>query len=420
MFNSNPFSEYRAAQQKVQEKKAFDAESIDGSTVTDVDASIQEQKFVIPEEIPANERTAFHGAAAAAAKSGKKSFNFGGKSHPVTMAKDTAHKIADDTQKEMSSKEKMKKGLYNDTQKEGMYKDMDTEKSEQNPRSDDKVKSDMKKRRKKEDKTEVEMNPKMAMGKKDSSMEQKESTIREKLLAVLSENDRAKHYKGATKPETMDDKLSGQGAKDMMNQPKEVEDVKKALDKTTAAGKTGPTAKPRSGGDNTRNGDQKIVQGGTPVNKLTKTMEAYASMYEEKQQRWSGYKNIKHAETNDYNYETHGGVHHERFPKGQQAHPKVMSAAKKIKHDDHTVDYMKLKGGHELHTHAHDEGDFVHIHHIHNGEHKGTYKYNVPHEKRDHHPGDNAIKTSLKHAPPHVVKAASQHLNNKEDDLHRD
>ena len=47
-------------------------------------------KYHIPEEIPANERTAFHGAAAAAAKSGKKKFSFGGKTHPVTMKKDTA------------------------------------------------------------------------------------------------------------------------------------------------------------------------------------------------------------------------------------------------------------------------------------------------------------------------------------------
>ena len=52
-------------------------------------------KYHIPEDIPANERTAFHGAAAAAAKAGKKSFNFGGKTHPVTMKKDTATKIAD-------------------------------------------------------------------------------------------------------------------------------------------------------------------------------------------------------------------------------------------------------------------------------------------------------------------------------------
>ena len=52
-------------------------------------------KYHIPEDIPANERTAFHGAAAAAAKDGKKSFNFGGKTHPVTMKKDLANKIAD-------------------------------------------------------------------------------------------------------------------------------------------------------------------------------------------------------------------------------------------------------------------------------------------------------------------------------------
>ena len=50
-------------------------------------------KYHIPEDIPANERTAFHGAAAAAAKAGKKNFNFGGKTHPVTMKKDTANAI---------------------------------------------------------------------------------------------------------------------------------------------------------------------------------------------------------------------------------------------------------------------------------------------------------------------------------------
>merc|ERR1711871_726583 len=70
---------------------------------------------------------------------------------------------------------------------------------------------------------DVEMNPKLEKGS-NAATEQKESlTIREKLLSVLSEGDRAKHYKGATKPETMDDKLKGQGAKDMVNQPKEVD-----------------------------------------------------------------------------------------------------------------------------------------------------------------------------------------------------
>ena len=66
-------------------------------------------KYHIPEEIPANERTAFHGAAAAAAKAGKKSFNFGGKTHPVTMKKDIAKAITSDTKKEstMTFREKL-------------------------------------------------------------------------------------------------------------------------------------------------------------------------------------------------------------------------------------------------------------------------------------------------------------------------
>ena len=137
-----------------------------------------------------------------------------------------------------------------------------------------------------------------------------------------------------------------------------------------------------------------------------------------KEKNWGGYKHIKTATTTDYNFEKHDGVHHSGFPKGEKAHPKVIAAAKKIKHDDHSIDGMKFKGGHELHTHSHDEGDFVHIHHIHNGEHKGTYKYNTPHTERDKHPGEGPIKSALKHAPPHVIKAASQHLNNKEDELH--
>ena len=64
-------------------------------------------KYHIPEDIPANERTAFHGAAAAAAKAGKKNFNFGGKTHPVTMKKDTAKAIADQKESTMSFREKL-------------------------------------------------------------------------------------------------------------------------------------------------------------------------------------------------------------------------------------------------------------------------------------------------------------------------
>ena len=235
-------------------------------------------QYVIPEEIPANERTAFHGAAAAAAKAGKKSFNFGGKTHPVTMNKDAAKAIADDNIKEYSmSRNAMKRVLApkpGNKTSEGMYKDMDAEKSEPSPRSDAKVKSDMKKRRKSE-KTDVDMNPKLDKGTKDNSMEQKESRIRTALKSII-EGDRAKHYKGATKPETMDDKLKGKGAKDMVNQPKNVDDTEeKGHQDAVKAGKTGPQAKARSGGDNISKGDKKIVQGGTPLDKI---MSAYKTM----------------------------------------------------------------------------------------------------------------------------------------------
>ena len=64
-------------------------------------------KYHIPEDIPANQRPAFHCAAAAAATAGKKSFNFGGKTHPVTMKKDTANKIADQKESTMTFREKL-------------------------------------------------------------------------------------------------------------------------------------------------------------------------------------------------------------------------------------------------------------------------------------------------------------------------
>ena len=92
--------------------------------------------------------------------------------------------------------------------------------------------------------------------KMKSNEVRKESTIREKLLAVL-EN---KQTKGATPPETMDDKLKGKGAKDMVNQPKEVDDsVTKGHDDASKAGKVTKPAKARNSGDQVRSGDQSIV-----------------------------------------------------------------------------------------------------------------------------------------------------------------
>ena len=159
--------------------------------------------YVIPEEIPANERTAFHGAAAAAAKQNKKSFEFGGKTHPVTMKKDLATKIAD--------------------QKESM-------------------------------------------------------SFREKLLS-LYENDRAKHYKGATEPEGMHDKSkSSKGAMDMLNIPKstEADGMKAAKDTAANIAKSAPGKKMRS--NDKKDGDNTIIPAATPVNDpsgKTQTMENY-------------------------------------------------------------------------------------------------------------------------------------------------
>ena len=162
-------------------------------------------KYHIPEDIPANERTAFHGAAAAAAKDGKKNFNFGGKTHPVTMNKGLANKIAD--------------------QKESM-------------------------------------------------------SFREKLLS-LYENDRAKHYKGATEPETEDDKLKGAGAKQMKadltgGDTKAADMEKQSHADASKAGRAGPGTKTRT--NDNKKGDKKAMTSATPVNdptaKIVKT-EAY-------------------------------------------------------------------------------------------------------------------------------------------------
>lgn len=73
-------------------------------------------KFEIPEDVPVKERDMFMAKAAAAHKAGKSHFTMpDGKKHPVTMKKDTAKAVNSSTN-EMSSKEKMKRGLYNATE----------------------------------------------------------------------------------------------------------------------------------------------------------------------------------------------------------------------------------------------------------------------------------------------------------------
>jgi len=231
------------------------------------------ESFVIPEEIPANERTAFHGAAAAAAKSGKKSFNFGGKTHPVTMKKDTATKIAD--QKEGT--DEAKRVVHSD-------------------KPDRLVTMKIKDPKKKSGETAT-MNPKLGNNKdsKSTEMEQKESlTIRDKLMMVL-EGDRSKHYKGAAEAETMDDKLKGAGAKkmkaDIQGNAADPDLEKKSHDDAAKAGRTGPSMKARP--NDKKDGDKKIInppedptkkgQGSSEVkesrDQLSGIKSAYAGMY---------------------------------------------------------------------------------------------------------------------------------------------
>lgn len=197
------------------------------------------ESFVIPEDIPVGERNAFMGAAAAAHKSGKKSFNFGGKTHPVTMKKDTATKISD--QKEGT--DEAKRVVHSD-------------------KPDRLVTMKIKDPKKKSGETAT-MNPKLGNNKDDkgTEMEQKESlTIRDKLMMVL-EGDRSKHYKGATEPESMDNNLKGAGAKkmkaDIQGNAADPDLEKKSHDDAAKAGRAGPSMKSRP--NDKKDGDKKIM-----------------------------------------------------------------------------------------------------------------------------------------------------------------
>ena len=229
--------------------------------------SQEKQLYVIPEEIPANERTAFHGAAAAASKAGKKSFKFNGKTHPVTMKKDTAKAITS----------------QNETSHDDSEMDPEDKKEKLKKKNGKSMKGDT-----------AEMNPKMGdENKKGAAMEQKESlSIRDKLIMVL-EGDRAKHYRGATRPETDDDKLSGAGAKkmkaDIQGNAADPDLVSKGHDDASKAGKVTKPAKKRA--TDKDQGDKKIINEPEDITKkgkmktesrngLASTINAYFSMQE--------------------------------------------------------------------------------------------------------------------------------------------
>ena len=272
-------------------------------------------KYHIPEDIPANERTAFHGAAADAAKKGKKSFNFGGKTHPVTMKKDTANKIADQkeavkyphmmydpkTGKEVTAKTPMdhakfskmgythEKPKMNEISKktaanyigkasrDAYFKGRDQGTVDaisavggSHPQQDYKKSP--------ERKAAMRMRGIDRATKRLAKSEGTEMSIREKLMS-LYEGDRAAHYKSAAAPEPMHMKsMSSKGAMDMLNTPKstEADGMKAAKDTADSIKKSAPGKKLRKTDKNT--GDLAIKPSATPVKDPSAKMQTAESV----------------------------------------------------------------------------------------------------------------------------------------------
>jgi len=140
------------------------------------------------------------------------------------------------------------------------------------------------------------MNPKLDSKGKGTEMEQKEMTIRDKLMSVLEKRD--DHYKSAAEAEPMDNNLKGAGAKKMKDDltAKEKEKITNydqlGHDDATKAGRAGPSRKMRS--NDNKSGDAKVInppadetkkgQGDPIVKEKYDTMSglkaAYASMHE--------------------------------------------------------------------------------------------------------------------------------------------
>ena len=355
----------RAAYQEVQERKLIDPRApIDGATQIDPDAAVQESKFVIPEEIPANERTAFHGAAAAAAKAGKSHFNFNGKKHPVTMKKDTANAIADEygsvsvkgtPQRKASPFRSGRPTVKAMPTAEAVDTHASADKKPENYTGKDgkiHTRNVAAKKRKKADEGDIEMNPKLDKGTKDNSMEQKESTIRQKLMAVLEGEDRKKHTPNEDKAEKMTDNRKGKGAEDMMaGADKEVAKGPDAhlnepeIDKENFKKMTSNVKKSAMRKTDNPKGDTKIVPGGTqfkdPAAMKAESTDvnagikaAYASMFESYTHEFDYAEDGKRTAKSFVDKAKKAGIkakiHSDRGPGG--GHPVVHLGHKDTKH----------------------------------------------------------------------------------------
>ena len=233
-------------------------------------------KYHIPEDIPANERTAFHGAAAAAAKAGKKNFNFGGKTHPVTMKKDTAKAIPTEAKVQEISK-KTAANYIGKASRDAYFKGRDQGTVDaisavggSHPQQDYKKSP--------ERKAAMRMRGIDRATKRLAKKEGTEMSIREKLMSLF-EGDRKAHYKGATPPEEYDEKQkSSKGAMDMLKTPRstEADGMKAAKDTADNIKKSAPGKKMRPTDKNV--GDLAIKPSATPVKDpaaKTQTMENY-------------------------------------------------------------------------------------------------------------------------------------------------
>ena len=171
----------------------------------------------------------------------------------------------DSSDKYLHKRRKAISKAMEDTNKEGYYKDLEIKKQDKAMGAKP-VPSKKKKEAKGGGKEgDVSMNPKMDSGK----TEQKESRIRSALKSVLESN-RDDHYKSATKPEMMKDKIKGKGAEDMMKDAdaeiakgpdahlNEPEIDKKNFQNMT---KNVPATKSRT--NDNKQGDKKVVPGGT-------------------------------------------------------------------------------------------------------------------------------------------------------------
>ena len=262
------------------------------------EVNMNESKILIPEEIPTAERNAYMGAAAAAHKAGKTHFTFNGKKHPVTMKKDTATAIADqkESKKPMGEEEEV---VMNPKKDKKEKKDANAEAEMAAEARVDEISKDLAGRYIKkaqistadagrdtmDDRPHIrkrginkivnrrmgtadavrKLTGKARVPATESVEESVELTRNEKapVYSKILEN-RAAHYKKATKPQEWDDAEKGnKGAQDM-RADNAVDDTDKVSnydklghDDASKANKAGPNAKPRS--NDNKAGDKKII-----------------------------------------------------------------------------------------------------------------------------------------------------------------